>query len=279
MTVICLFERRWPDVKAVAQLSSFAFDLEGTGIRRHRLVLYDNSAASQAESAAAIADCTYFHDPANGGTAAAYEFATKLALQDGADWLLLLDHDSVLPAGFFTALARSRAAAASEPVAAFVPWVVHESRVVSPAFVTIFGSIRPLSRRPVRPESGHALTAIASGSVLRVSVLGSLLPLPQGLWLDYVDHWIFARIRARGGIVRIFDATVEHDLSIARPASLSRRRLISVLEGEARFVASLGRCARWVHPLRLARRLVRYLVVRPRLGAWMAGWMLARTAR
>ena len=69
---------------------------------------------------------------------------------------------------------------------------------------------------------------------------------------------------------------MQHDLSVSRPALLSQRRLLSVLEGEARFVESLGWRARWTYPLRLIRRLVRYLFIRPRLAVWMGRWLLAR---
>ena len=273
--VICLFERHWSDVSAMKQLPALAGDFARLGIRRHRLVVYDNSSSPQAAAAAAFPELDYVHDPGNGGTAAAYEFGSDLASREQADWLLLLDHDTALPTNFFPAWVRSMNEGDSEAVEAFVPWVMHESLVVSPATVTSFGSILPLSRESTPPHTARPLTAIASGSILRVAALRSLMPLPKGLWLDYVDHWIFAKIRARGGSVRIIDATLEHDLSIARPASLSRRRLLSVLEGEARFVRSLGWRARWAHPFRLARRLTRYLIVRPRLAAWMAGWMFS----
>ena len=279
--VICLFERDWSNVSAMMQLPALAGDFARLGIRRHRIVVYDNSPVPQAAAAAAAPEFDYVHDPGNGGTAAAYEFAANLASREQADWLLLLDHDTALPTDFFTAWVRSMEKGDAGAVEAFVPWVMHESLVVSPATVTSFGSILPLSREAGPPRTARPLTAIASGSILRVAVLLSLMPLPKGLWLDYVDHWIFAKIRARGGVVRIIDATLEHDLSIARPASLSRRRLLSVLDGEARFVRSLDWRARWAHPFRLARRLARYLIVRPRLAAWMASWIFfgSRVAR
>lgn len=276
MIVVCMFGRDWQHVASSRQLPIHVREFEALGIRCHRLIVYDNSPEAHdlgdSFSPGSMPKIDYVHDPANGGTAAAYEFATKAASARHADWLLLLDHDTILPSDFFARWVAAIHMAPDEVVDAFVPWVTHEGVVVSPATVTGIGSIRPLSRTAApKPE-----TAIASGSIFRVESLRAVMPLPHGLWLDFVDHWLFAEIRARRGVVRVFDAEVDHDLSIARPASLSRRRLLSVLEGEARFVRSLEWPARYVHPIRLMHRLARYLVIRPRLAAWMAAWIFSR---
>lgn len=272
--LLVVFERDLAAVPAWPRLMESKAAQMGAGVGWESLIVYDNSPTPRATLARDVPGCLYVHDASNGGTAAACSVAAKLACESGVDWLLMLDHDTALPVNFFQQLARAEAEAASFPVAAFVPWVTDRGNVLSPAEVSATGSIRPLSRTPA--GGLPPLTAIASGCVLRVSVLASLMPLPTGLWLDYVDHWIFAKIRAQHGDVRIVDTTLEHDLSIAHPESLSKRRLFSVLDGEARFVASLGWQARWAHPFRLARRLARYLLVRPRLATWMAGWLVSR---
>lgn len=272
--LLVVFERDLEEVPSWPRLLQSNTGRIGDGSGWQMLIVYDNSPRPRALAARDVPECLYVHDPSNGGTAAASSVGADLARQSGADWLLMLDHDTALPSNFFQSLARAEAEAGSSVVAAFVPWVTDRGSVVSPAKVSVAGSIQPLSR--AGGDRVSPLTAIASGCVLRVSVLTSLMPLPPGLWLDYVDHWIFAGIRAQKGDVRILDTTLEHDLSIAHPESLSRRRLMSVLDGEARFVASLGWQARWAHPFRLARRLMRYLVFRPRLATWMAGWLVSR---
>ena len=272
--LLVVFERDLAAVPSWPRLLQCRAGQLGTESGWQRLIVYDNSSTPLAIAARNVPECVYVHDPSNGGTAAACSVGVRLAHESDAEWLLMLDHDTALPSNFFQLLARAELEAQSAPVAAFVPWVTDRGSVVSPATVSAAGSIRPMSR-----TEGHllpALTAIASGCVVRVSVLTSLMPLPSGLWLDYVDHWIFAGIRQQKGNVRILDTTLEHDLSIAHPESLSKRRLLSVLDGEARFVASLGWKARWAHPFRLARRLARYLVARPRLATWMASWLVSR---
>ena len=273
--MLVVYQRGLPDVAAWPVLQSELARAAAGPPEGHKLIVYDNSQEPLCSAAASVPGCLYRHDPTNGGTATAYTFATAVAARTGVEWLLLLDHDTPLPHDFFRAVAAAIDAPTSANIAAFVPRVVHGEEPVSPAAITPAGSIRPILK-PARAASNVRLTAVASGSVFRVSLLNSLLPLPPGLWLDFVDHWIFARLGERGRSVEILDITLQHDLSISRPALLSRRRLLSVLEGEARFVESLGWRARWTYPLRLIRRLARYLFIRPRLAVWMGRWLVAR---
>jgi hypothetical protein len=241
------------------------------------VLVYDNSAAPLAEPAQPIADCSYVHDPLNGGTAAAYSCALALAARLDIDWLLLLDHDTALPRHFFNAASEALRGAVEDVTAALLPWVCHGDAVVSPAEITSFGTIRPLARgAAIRP--GAHITAIASGSLLHVATLRSLFPIPRELWLDYVDHWIFSRLHERRLPLRVFNAVLQHDLSIVTSAALSTRRLSSVLDGEVRFFATLGPAARLAYPARLLMRVLRYARVSRPLALRTLQWSLRRLA-
>jgi hypothetical protein len=137
--------------------------------------------------------------------------------------------------------------------------------------VSCFGTISPL--RDIRGRGADRLTATSSGTILNVAMLNEVLPLPRGLWLDYVDHWIFARLHYRGRAVLILDQTLQHDLSVADLSSLTRQRLFSILNGEACFNSALGGKARIAYPLRLAARIIRYAFVKPRLAIASAAWV------
>jgi hypothetical protein len=282
MAVLVVYERSLDDVAAWPTLRAW---LEGTrsgqrGLRLQHALIYDNSRAPRAEPPVAIPHCQYAHNPHNGGTAAAYEAAIEIASSLGIQWLLLLDHDTQLPPDFLEhAAIHDRLICGQPPAAALVPWVRHgRDLIVSPARVTRTGGFRPLRPGEV-PARGAHVSAIASGSMLHVATLRSLPPIPKRLWLDYVDHWIFAQLHRNGLRTQVSDQVLQHELSIADPVALSPARLLSVLDGEAVFTRLLGMLARLVYPLRLARRIIILAAVNPQLAATAIGWILKRSRR
>ena len=149
---------------------------------------------------------------------------------------------------------------------ALVPSVRHgRNLIVSPTRVTRMEAFRPLRPGQV-PATGEHVSAIASGCMLHVATLKSLLPIPKSLWLDYVDHWIFAQLHRQGLKTRVIDKVLEHELSVAVSAELSPARLLSVLDGEAVFTRMLGIGARTVYPLRLVRRVIALAQAKPEIG-------------
>lgn len=244
--------------------------------RLEEVLVYDNSPQPLADPPT-VPRCIYVHDENNGGTAAAYTRALHEAGRKGIDWLLLLDHDTVLPSGFMSAAAAALAAAVESSPAALVPWVFHGERVVSPARINRLGSLVPLKYSPTL-QSVPGMTAISSGSFQHVRTLAALWPPPQALWLDYIDHWIFARLNQQHSCIVIFDGKLSHDLSVAAPAQLSEARLTSILDGERHFHEGLGPMARSIYPARVAARVLRYLLISPRLAAHTLRWVVRSMA-
>src|ERR1700687_5588436 len=242
MVVVVVYDR---GLDAVAAWPILEAELQRHGIERIRLervLIYDNTEVSRARPMADIPGCDYLHDRTNGGTAAAYVAAAAMAAESGIEWLLLLDQDTVLTDAFIDGIDAVLRTAVSPVPAALVARVFQGSKLISPARVSCFGTISPL--RDVREHGADRLTAISSGTILNVAMFNELLPLPRGLWLDYVDHWIFARLHFRGGVLLILDQTLQHDLSVADLSSLTRQRLFSILNGEACFNSALGGKAR-----------------------------------
>lgn len=275
LAVVVIFERDlgqvlcWPWLTQLLQVQAPRAD---TLCLRHVLV-YDNSPSPRARPVQRLLRCSYVHDPLNGGTAAAYQRAADLAGHLGLGWLLLLDQDSSLPADYLQ-MAGSHLRTEANAASVLVPWVADRGRAVSPAVLTIWGGLRPL--RQAAAPSGKRLSAIASGCLIRITALRALLPFPRALWLDYVDHWMFARLQSSGGQVSVFDAHLEHRLSVLSPAELSPRRLRSILDGERHFLRLQGALARLVYPLRLLMRIGRYALIRPRLAAAALDWIGSR---
>ena len=278
MAVLVVYERSLQEAKPWQTLRRW---LEGSADGRgeprlHRVFIYDNSAQSRAKPPADLERCDYVHNPGNGGTAAAYRAALSVARERGIDWLLLLDHDTQLPEDFLdrSAVAARLATEVDAPVAV-VPWVRHGvGRIVSPTLVTRMGSFRPLTQRQ-KPGDCRHLSAIASGSLLRASALENLPPWPKGLWLDYVDHWIFTQLQRNGSRILVSDQVLQHDLSVAAPGKLSATRLRSLLDGEAIFTGLLGLGARAVYPLRLMWRILNLARLNPRLAMTALHWVVA----
>jgi hypothetical protein len=279
VAVLVVYERQLDVVEAWPALLAALVSSGGEALRLRQIIIYDNSPEPRAKPAADITGCTYVHDGDNGGTAAAYTRAAAIAADSGIDWLLLLDQDTQLSPEFFAALALALALAtnAATTPGALVPWIYHGVTPISPARLTWAGTIAPL-RRNSQHQSFGSLTAIASGSVLHVPSFLELLPLPEGLWLDYVDHWIFRRLQMRYRLVLIVDQVLQHDLSVANPAQLSRRRLLSILEGEVQFQKLLGIGANLLYPIRFAARVIRYSYIRPRLAIYTLAWAFQRAS-
>jgi hypothetical protein len=281
LAVIVLFERDLDQVlawsflrRSLNAVADHGGATASCGFLLDHVLIYDNSRHARAKPSEHLPNYSYVHDAGNGGTGAAYARATTLAREAGIDWLLLLDQDTTLPYGFLDAASAALMNSTRQPCA-LVPWVFQGARVVSPARVTAVGSVVPL-RYEAAPPVARDLTAISSGSLLHVPTLASLMPLPNGLWLDYVDHWIFAQLRIRQRPVAVFDASLQHSLSIFTLESLNLNRLTSILNGEAAFLAMLGIGARLVYPLRLAARVLRYALIRPELAMHTLVWIVHR---
>jgi len=280
LTVIVVFERELDGVQAWPLLRQRL--IAASGVRcaaddcllLDHVLIYDNSSQPRAKPRNHIPGCIYFNDTSNGGTAAAYDRACSIAREAGIDWLLLLDQDTSLPRGFFESASAALAASPRRPCA-LVPWVFQGQKLVSPARVTSTGTIVPLQYKASLPLT-HDLTAISSGSLLHVPTLAALMPMPHGLWLDYVDHWIFFQLRSCRMSVVVFDASLQHDLSICTMKYLNPSRLTSILNGEVAFIARLGTRARLVYPFRLVVRIFRYAWTRPKLAIHVLAWIHRR---
>ena len=280
LTVIVVYERdldgveAWPFLRHRLRVAVGGAVTEKHGFLLDRVLIYDNSLMARAQFSEQLPGCIYVHDSTNGGTAAAYDCACTIARAAGIDWLLLLDQDTSLPCDFLEVASAALTASLAQP-RALVPWVFHGASVVSPARVTDSGTVVPL-RYEAPPPIADDLTAISSGSLLHVPTLAAHMPLPTGLWLDYVDHWIFWQLRTRGLPVAVFDVSLQHDLSVCNIESLNLRRLTSILNGEASFLAVLGTKARFVYPFRLAARVLRYATIRPQLAMHTLAWIFHR---
>jgi hypothetical protein len=272
LAVVVVYERDLDHVLAwpcLQQLLAANHAAPHYGLRLDHVLIYDNSDRPRARpDRATDGSVSYRHDASNGGTAAAYILAAQTAQQQGIEWLLLVDHDTSLPADLLHSAGSALAQHQGAPPGALLPWVSHAGAVVSPSSLSVWGTIRPL-RKGARPKNNARLTGIASGSLARTGAISELLPPPSPLWLDYVDHWLFSQLQNRGWPVIVFPSEIEHDLSLVDFARIPPARLRSIIDGEARFTSDLSLLARFAHPFRLLARALRYAAANRGLAAML----------
>ena len=208
------------------------------------LVIYDNSPERQ--QIAEDFPFHYVHDPANGGLAAAYNYALSLAEDTGYEWLLLLDQDTTLTREFLAELiACANALRTEDNVAAIVPKLMVRGKILSPA-EHFLDFLRHQFRNYVQTLGQAAgiqqgrVSAYNSGSALSVPVLRSIGGFPEEFWLDYLDHAIFHALWASGRRVYVLQAVLQHDLAESNLNARPIWRFRNVLRAQSLFVKRTG---------------------------------------
>ncbi len=129
----------------------------------------------------------------NIGVAAALNKGLKKAIDEGYDWLLTMDQDSVFEAGALDEL-KSVAFSCKENIA-----------IVSP-----FHYIK----KPVRTQSIEEVPfTMTSGNLLRVSAAKAVGPFEEKLFIDSVDNEYCLRLRKHGfKVIRVNRSILHHSL-------------------------------------------------------------------
>jgi GT2 family glycosyltransferase len=151
----------------------------------------------------------------NLGLAKAQNIGLAKARGQGADWILLLDDDSVPEPGMVAALI---AAWTDLPdrrrVGLLTPRLTDDEDSLKPYLLTARGRFN-LDRTPMVPGGlvRDGVFAIASGSLIRSKVLDVVGDMAADYFIDYVDIEFSLRMRAAGfEIVGVGDAVLRHRL-------------------------------------------------------------------
>lgn len=200
------------------------------------LLVYDNSPNQQELLPNIPFKYQYIHDPYNRGLSVAYNVALRTAIFMNSPWLLLLDQDSKLSHDYFSTIGRTlKINSSNESIVAYVPKVACNDSIVSPSRVIFGGQFRPININFVGPINFH-ITAINSGTLLRVAYLESIQGFNNLFQLDYLDHWLFNKIHLDSKKVYVFNSIVQHDLSISdMDANMDLPRYINILHSEKLF--------------------------------------------
>jgi GT2 family glycosyltransferase len=244
LAVTALYEQEPTESRA---LTSFFRLVEGNLeiASRLSLLVYDNS--PQAHRVDNDLTHHYVHDPANGGLAAAYNYALAHAEASGYEWLLLLDQDTILTSEFFAELiACADTLQTTDNVAAIVPKLMVRGVVLSPAehFVDFLrhqfrNAVKTLAREDTGIQHDR-ISAYNSGSTLRVTALRALGGFPVEFWLDYLDHAVFHALTASGYRIYVLRAVLQHELAESDLNARPIWRFRNVLKAQSLFVRRAG---------------------------------------
>jgi GT2 family glycosyltransferase len=237
--------------KALANQSYLGHNLE--------LLLYDNSPEMQDVDPDVFPNIkfTYIHDKRNLGIATAYNFAFNMAKENGSNWLLLFDHDTEVTEDYVKHFGTLQSYETN--VAAVVPIINYENTIISPV---MSNTLRPLQAE--KPSAGFQQTpvmAINSGSLIRVEFLKEIDGFNNRFPLDYLDHWLFYEIYARGYYVHVLNTTLEHELSVMDYSRVSITRYQSILNSEILFYKEYKKELLSSYKIQLVKRLLKQVLL------------------
>lgn len=153
----------------------------------------------------------------NAGIARGLNDGLASALISGATWLLTVDQDTVLPAGYVESLL----SAATSLVSSGVPLGAIGAQIIADTS----GSMT----YPTRIENGAVVTEeiIQTGSLWSVAALSSFGGFDESLGIDAVDAAACLRLRERGFIVAVAPGmSVTHAIGSARSVSVFGRSVM-----------------------------------------------------
>ena len=226
------------------------------------VIIYDNGLDGPQELLLSHDHIQYFASSVNEGMPAAYNYALKEAWETNAEWLLLLDQDTKLPADYFKNLYEVVVPYATDSnVVAAVPKMHYQDVFFSPSKVLYAGIMRPIERvfSGIYPKE---LFAIASCSLLRVDFLREIGGFSEDYWLDCLDRWLYKKAHTLKRRVLITDIIVEHELSVMNfDKFISEARYENILKYESKFM--INHCSFFeniIFRLRLCLRSIKLYV-------------------
>jgi GT2 family glycosyltransferase len=230
--VVVLYKQKPEESKTFLTLKQTLFS-KNEGLEDIELILYDNSPVKQVFNPLPYEGIhiSYVHDPRNLGVATAYNHAWSIAKENGSRWLLLLDHDTEITDSYISEVLNLPEMGTD--IVAVVPNINSENTMISPVYSH---SLRPLkAERPKEGLQEQPVMAINSGALIHIDFLNEIGGFNENFPLDYLDHWLFYEIYAKGRRVWLLDTTLEHELSVMDYSRVSLKRYQSILNSEMSF--------------------------------------------
>ena len=160
---------------------------------------------------------TLIENKKNVGLAAAQNQGIKLALEDGVDWVLLLDQDSILDKDFVKNMLKAGHKYKNKKNIGFLT-PRHEFDDGSPSVPTYSKGLFLRTKRyhmDLDEIDDTILFGMASGSFIPRHTLEEVGLMREEFWIDYIDYEFSFRVRERGyRIIGVGGARLNHRLGI-----------------------------------------------------------------
>lgn len=222
------------------------------------VLVWDNSPSPLGDPQS-LSPFTYRHSTENLGVSGAYNRAMKMAEAKDCQWLLLLDQDTAIPAGFLAKMLDFGCRFLHRPeIAAVVPYLADGDRILSPLQV-LFKRSQPLTP-PFEGIYPGEVSAANSGTLIRIDALQQIGGFNEDFWLDFSDVAVFHLLHRQGKKTYIAgDLLLKHNNSaIGFSNSMSPQRYANFIAAEGAYWDSYGTIAtRAFHTLRTLERAMR----------------------
>lgn len=196
--VIILYQ---PNIELINQPNKFSIYFD-------KVIIIDNSPSSHENEFIDIPNITYIHKPENVGIAKALNLALDICIQDGADWCLTMDQDSVF---------------IDDDLSTFIKkldYVDKDTAIVSPFHSHMHNKI------PRNNGTEQVLSVMTSGNLLRVEAYKHIGLFDESLFIDGVDTEFCLRANSMGyRIFRYNDIILYHDLGNIKEQTVLGRNI------------------------------------------------------
>jgi rhamnosyltransferase len=198
-----------------------------------RTVVVDNGSDAEAVGRLdALAEAsgggiTLIRNEENAGLSAAQNQGIRFALEDGADWILLMDDDSIPEPNMVASMLSAHAAhPEGERIGLVAPLLGDEEGTLK---ARAYVSKHALHFRPVRFGPGDVLDdvafAMASGSLVKAEVFRDVGLMREDFFVDYIDFEFAFRMRRAGWkLIAVGDARLQHRLGEYEQKTLFGRK-------------------------------------------------------
>lgn len=156
----------------------------------------------------------YRHSAENLGVSGAYNRAMERAEALGCSWMLLLDQDTTLPAGYLAKMLdySVRLRERSE-IAAVAPFLVDGDKTISPG-ILLFNRVK-LLKPPFEGVHPGRMYAANSGTLMKVGALKEIGGFDESFWLDLSDIVAFHLLYNQGKVLYVAgDLRLPHKVTL-----------------------------------------------------------------
>lgn len=149
----------------------------------------------------------YFTKKSNIGLAKAYNFLANEAINNGYEWVVLLDQDTTLPKNFYDSYVNT-----SEEILIQAPKVLSNGKMISPALYSNYRS--KIIKDVINCTYPIAnISCINSGLLINLDLYKMVGGYNEELFLDFCDHEFMLRVKQKYTKIRILEVFLTQDFS------------------------------------------------------------------